>query len=162
MKTFIITFIIVSFGTVFNFSQKKNTVLSEIKNNDVTITLHKFIEFNSSNAKSGNKFIIADVTIENLSDKNIAMGAEYTMGVTLKDASGNEYRSGLRGAGIVSSYLAKNGTGAQDQKAYNLCFGDKFPPKTKARSLLCGFEVPNDVKVVSFGVKKKNLWSNIK
>jgi hypothetical protein len=162
MKTFIITFIIVSFGTVFNFSQKKNTVLSEIKNNDVTITLHKFIEFNSSNAKSGNKFIIADVTIENLTDKNIAMGAEYTMGVTLKDASGNEYRSGLRGAGIVSSYLAKNGTGAQDQKAYNLCFGDKFPPKTKARSLLCGFEVPNDVKVVSFGVKKKNLWSNIK
>jgi hypothetical protein len=162
MKTFIITFIIVSFGTVFNFSQKKNTVLSEIKNNDVTITLHKFIEFNSSNAKSGNKFIIADVTIENLTDKNIAMGAEYTMGVTLKDASGNEYRSGLRGAGIVSSYLAKNGTGAQDQKAYNLCFGDKFPPKAKARSLLCGFEVPNDVKVVSFGVKKKNLWSNIK
>jgi hypothetical protein len=162
MKTFIITLLLVTFGTVFTSSQNKNTVISEIKNDEVAIKLHKFIEFNSSNAKTGNKFIIADITIENLTNKNIEMGAEYTMGLTLKDASGNEYRSGLRGAGIVSSYLAKNGSGAQDQKAYNLCFGDKFPPKTKARSLLCGFEVPNDVKVVSFGVKKKNLWSDIK
>lgn len=90
------------------------------------------------------------------------MGAEYTMSIELKDSKGNEYRSGLRGAGIVSSYLAANPDVKQDQKSYNLCFSDNFPAKTKARSLLCGYEVPKDAKIISFGVKKKNLWTEIK
>jgi hypothetical protein len=90
------------------------------------------------------------------------MGAEYTMSLTIKDANGNEYRSGLKGAGIVSTYLRQFGDEKQDQKAHNLCFSDNFPPKIKARSLLCGFQIPKNSKIVSFGVKKKNLWSAIK
>jgi hypothetical protein len=162
MRTLITFSMVMILVTSIIFAQKKNTAISEIKNDAVTIKLHKLIDFNNSNAKPGNKFLIADVTIENTSGKSIPMGAEYTMGITIKDASGNEYRSGLRGAGIVSAYLAKNGSDEQDQKAYNLCFSDNFPPKTKARSLLCGFEVPKEAKIVLFGLKKKNIWSEIK
>jgi hypothetical protein len=90
------------------------------------------------------------------------MGADYTMSITIKDDKGNEYRSGLKGEGIVSTYLSKNGSEQQDSKAHNLCFSDNFPAKTKARSLLCGFEIPKNAKIVSFGVKKKNLLSTIK
>jgi hypothetical protein len=143
-------------------AQNKTPVISELKNKEVTVKLHRLIEFNDSKAKEGNKFLIADITLENISDKDLEMGAEYTMGITIKDANGNEYRSGLKGEGIVSSYLINGNNNQQDQKAHNLSFGDKFPPKTKARSLLCGFEVPKDAKIVSFGVKKKNLWADIK
>lgn len=160
MKTYFITFLLVAISAIFTLSQNQHAVISEVKNNEVIIKLHKLIEFNDS--KSNNKYLVADITIENISGKSIEMGAEYTMGITIKDASGKEYRSGLKGAGIVASYLAKNGNDAQDQKAYNLCFSDNFPPKTKARSLLCGFEVPKDAKIISFGVKKKNLWGAIK
>ncbi|BDQ03270.1 hypothetical protein [Ignavibacterium sp.] len=141
-------------------AQKKSDVIAEIKNSEVVIKLHRLIEFGG--AKEGNKFLVAEITIENISDKSINMGAEYTMSIELKDAKGNEYRSGLRGAGIVSSYLAANPEVKQDQKAYNLCYSDNFPAKTKARSFLCGYEVPKDAKIVSFGVKKKNLWTDIK
>lgn len=142
--------------------QKKDKPIAELKNNEVVIKLYKLIESNNSGVKNGNKHLIADIEIENISGKSIQMGAEYTMGLTIKDASGNEYRSGLKGEGIVSSYLAKNGNEKQDQKAHNLCFSDNFPSKTNARSLLCGFEVPRDAKIVSFGVKKKNIWTNVK
>lgn len=154
----ILLFIIMS---VINLSaQKRGDVIAEIKNNEVIIKLHKLIEFGG--AKEGYKFLIAEISIENISDENINIGADYTMSIELKDSKGNEYRSGLRGAGIVSSYLASNPEVKQDQKSYNLSYSDKFPPKTKARSFLCGYEVPKDAKIVSFGVKKKNLWSDIK
>ena len=159
MKTYFITILLVAITAIFTLSQNHHAVISEVKNNEVIIKLHKLIEFNDS--KSNKKYLVADITIENISGKSIEMGAEYTMGITIKDASGKEYRSGLKGAGIVASYLAQNGNDAQDQKAYNLCFSDNFPPKTKARSLLCGFEVPKDAKIIAFGVKKKNLWNAI-
>ncbi len=162
MKTRFIIFLLLIFTASISFSQNKNAVISELNNNEVKIKLHRLIEFNDSNAKSGNKFLVADITIENISSSSIEMGAEYTMSITIKDANGNEYRSGLKGEGIVSSYLTKSGSDGQDQKAHNLCFSDKFPAKTKARSLLCGFQVPKDAKIVSFGVKKKNMWSTIK
>lgn len=162
MKTRFIIFLLLIFTASISFSQSKNAVISELNNNEVKIKLHRLIEFNDSNAKSGNKFLVADITIENISSASIEMGAEYTMSITIKDANGNEYRSGLKGEGIVSSYLTKSGSDEQDQKAHNLCFSDKFPAKTKARSLLCGFQVPKDAKIVSFGVKKKNMWSTIK
>lgn len=153
--------ILLLFAVTFQINaQKKSDVIAEINNNEVVIKLHKLIEFGG--AKEGNKFLVAEITIENISDKSINMGAEYTMSIELKDAKGNEYRSGLRGAGIVSSYLAANPEVKQDQKAYNLCYSDNFPAKTKARSFLCGYEVPKDAKIVSFGVKKKNLWTDIK
>jgi hypothetical protein len=155
--------IIIIIFTFFNLSaQNRNLVIAELKNNEVSIKLHRLIDFNDSKAKEGNKFVVADITLENISNKNIEMGAEYTMGITIKDANGNEYRSGLKGEGIVSSYLIKDSHYDQDQKAHNLSFGDMFPPKTKARSLLCGFEVPKDAKIVFFGVKKKNMWGDIK
>ncbi|MDP2363378.1 MAG: hypothetical protein Q8M94_06365 [Ignavibacteria bacterium] len=162
MKTHLITILILTLTEIIIFPQKRNAVISELKNDEVTIKLHKFYEFNDADKKSENKFLVAEITIENISDKSIKMGAEYTMSITVKDASGNEYRSGLKGAGIVSTYLRQYGDEKQDQKAHNLCFSDNFPSKTKARSLLCGFEVPKDVKIDSFGVKKKNLWSTIK
>jgi hypothetical protein len=160
MKTYFLTLLLFVFISVFTLPQNKNVLISELKNNEVIIKLHKFIEFNSQNNK--NKFLVADITIDNISGKSIAMGSDYTMGITIKDATGKEYRSGLKGAGIVASYLAKHGNDEQDQKAYNLCFSDNFPPKTKVRSLLCGFEVPQDAKIVSFGIKKKNLWDSVK
>lgn len=162
MKTCFIILLLITITASIVFSQSKNAVISELKNSEVTIKLHRLIEFNDSKAGSGNKFLIADITIENISPKNIEMGAEYTMSINLKDAAGNEYRSGLKGAGIVSFYLTKTENEKQDQKAYNLCFSDNFPSKTKARSLLCGFQIPKDAKIVSFGIKKKNLWRTIK
>jgi hypothetical protein len=162
MKTHLFTFLFIIFTASLGMSQNKNAVISEVKNEEVKIKLHRFIYFNDSEAKSGKKFLVADITIENVSGKSIEMGAEYTMNITIKDDKGNEYRSGLKGEGIISTYLTKEGSEEQDSKAHNLCFGDTFPAKTKARSLLCGFEVPKDAKIVSFGVKKKNLWSTVK
>ena len=162
MKTYLITFLFIISTASLSVSQNKNAVMSEVKNEEVKIKLHRLIEFNDSDTKSGNKFLVADITIENISGKSIEMGAEYTMNIVIKDANGNEYRSGLKGEGIVSTYLTRSGSEEQDAKAHNLCFGDNFPSKTKARSLLCGFEIPKDAKIVSFGVKKKNLWSTIK
>jgi len=162
MKTYLITFLLTVFAVSIGYSQNKNAVISELKNDEVKIKLHRFIEFNDSNAKSGNKFLVADITIENISGKSVAMGTDYTMTITIKDSKGNEYRSGLKGEGIVSNYLTKSGSEEQDSKAHNLCFTDTFPAKTKARSFLCGFEVPKDAKIVSFGLKKKNLWSAVK
>jgi len=161
MKTYRITFLMIVLSTAI-FSQNKNAVIAELKNDEVKIKLHRFIEFNDSNAKSRKKFLIADITIENISGKSVAMGTDYTMTITIKDSKGNEYRSGLKGEGIVSTYLTKSGSEEQDTKAHNLCFTDTFPAKTKARSFLCGFEVPKDAKIVSFGLKKKNLWSAVK
>lgn len=162
MKTNIFIVALFIFSAAFVLSQNKNAVISEIKNNEVIIKLHRLIDFYDTKAKDGNKYLVADITIENISSKSIEMGADYTMSMTIKDVNGNEYRSGLKGAGIVSTYLAKHGSDEQDQKAYNLSFSGNFPAKTKARSLLCGFEVPKDAKIVSFGIKKKNLWSGIK
>lgn len=162
MKTYLINFLLFALITSLVYSQNKNSVIAEVKNNEVKITLHRLIEFNDSKAKDGNKFLIADITIENISDKKINMGADYTMSITIKDDKGNEYRSGLKGEGIISTYLTKNQDAEQDQKAHSLAFGDNFPSKIKARSFLCGFEVPKDAKIVSFGVKKKNLWSAVK
>ena len=162
MKTHSNILLLILISAAIIFPQKKKSFISELSNNEVNIKLHKLIEFNDSKAGSGNKFLIADITIENKSAKSIKMGAEYTMSINLKDASGTEYRSGLKGAGIISFYLTKTDNDQQDQKAYNLCFSDNFQSKTKARSLLCGFQVPKDAKIVSFGVKKKNLWNAVK
>lgn len=162
MKTRLIIFLLIIIAVTQSYSQNKNAVISEVKNSEVIIKLHRLIEFNDAKAKDGNKFLIADITIENISGKDIQMGAEYTMSITIKDDKGNEYRSGLKGEGIVSTYLSKSGGDEQDAKAHNLAFSDKFPAKIKARSLLCGFKVPVDAKIVSFGVKKKNLWSAVK
>ena len=162
MKKYFVSLLLLTLITLPAIGQNKNKPVAEIKNNEVVIKIYKLVESTNSGAKNGNKYLIADVEIENISGKPIQIGAEYTMGMTIKDASGNEYRSGLKGEGIVSSYLAKNGNEKQDQKAHNLCFSDNFPPKTKARSFLCGFEVPKDAKIVSFGVKKKNMWGELK
>lgn len=160
MKNMILIFALFMFLSFNSYTQKKDDVIAEVKNSEVVIKLHKLIE--TSGAKEGFKFLIAEITLENISDKAINMGSEYTMSIEIKDNKGNEYRSGLKGAGIVSSFLAKNTNYKQDQKAYNLSFSESFPAKTKARSFLCGYEVPKDVKIVSFGVKKKDLWTNIK
>jgi len=162
MKTYLIIFLLTVFAVSIGYSQNKNAVISELKNDEVKIKLHRFIEFNDSDTKSGKKFLVADITLENISGKSVAMGTDYTMSITIKDSKGNEYRSGLKGEGIISSYLTKEGSEEQDSKAHNLCFSDTFPAKTKARSFLCGFEVPKDAKIVSFGLKKKNLWSTVK
>lgn len=162
MKTYQEIFLFLLITTMMVYPQSKNTVISEVKNSEVKIKLHKLIEFNDSKAKSGNKFLISDITIENTSDKKINMGADYTMSITIKDDKGNEYRSGLKGEGIVSTFLTKNENIEQNQKDHTLAFSENFPPKTKARSFLCGFEVPKDAKIVSFGVKKQNLWSTVK
>lgn len=162
MKPSIIIFLLTIFAISIGYTQNKNAVISELKNDEVKIKLHRIIEFNDSDAKSGKKFLVADITIENISGKTIAMGTDYTMSITIKDSKGNEYRSGLKGEGIISTYLTKEGGEEQDSKAHNLCFTDTFPAKTKARSLLCGFEVPKDSKIVSFGLKKRNLWSTVK
>ena len=105
MKTHLIIFLLTVFAVSIGFSQNKNAVISELKNDEVKIKLHRFIEFNDSDAKSGNKFLVADITLENISGKSVTMGAEYTMSITIKDANGNEYRSGLKGEGIISTYL---------------------------------------------------------
>jgi hypothetical protein len=163
MKTLTIIFIIIIF-TFISFAQNTNSIITEVKTSEVSVKLNKLLDFTnfSTKPKDGNKFIVAEITLENLTDKTVAMGSEYTMSITVKDANGNEYRSGLKGAGIVASYLTKNTNYKQDQSANKLAYEDKFPAKTKAKSLLCGFEIPKEVKIVSFGVKKKNMWSAIK
>jgi hypothetical protein len=139
-------------------------VIAEVKSSDVSVKLHQLIDFTNPDTKpkDGSRFIVAEITLENFSNKAVAMGSEYTMSITVKDASGNEYRSGLKGAGIVSSYLIKNTSYKQDQSSNKLSYDENFPAKTKAKSLLCGFEIPKDAKIVSFGVKKKSLSSTIK
>jgi len=162
MKTLAAIFLFTIFSSVL-FAQKNGTI-AEVKNSEVAVKLHKLLDFTNpgTTPKDGNKFVVAEITLENLSDKTVAMGSEYTMSITIKDANGNEYRSGLKGTGIVSSYITKNPKYNQDQAANKLAYEDKFPAKKKAKSLLCGFEVPKDAKIVSFGVKKKNLWSTVK
>lgn len=162
MKTFIAIFLVTVF-TCVPFAQNNGTI-AEVKNSEVSVKLHVLLDFTNpgSKPKDGNKFVVAEITLENLTDKTVAMGSEYTMSITIKDVNGNEYRSGLKGAGIVSSYVTKNPSYKQDQAANKLAYEEKFPAKTKAKSLLCGFEIPKDAKIVSFGVKKKNLWSTIK
>lgn len=162
MKTYFIIFLL--FVSAFAYSQKNNSVLAEVKSSDVSVKLHQLIDFTNpdSKPKDGQKFIVAEITLENFSSKAVAMGSEYTMSITIKDDKGNEYRSGLKGAGIVSSYLIKNKSYQQDQSANKLSYDENFPAKTKAKSLLCGFEIPKDAKIVSFGVKKKNLWGPVK
>ena len=162
MKTYFIIFLLVL--TAFAFSQKNNSVIAEVKSSDVSVKLHQLLDFTNpdSKPKDGQKFVVAEITLENFSSKAVAMGSEYTMSITIKDDKGNEYRSGLKGASIVSSYLIKNKSYQQDQSANKLSYDENFPAKTKAKSLLCGFEIPKDAKIVSFGVKKKNLWSVIK
>lgn len=163
MKTYVITILLIAVASI-SFAQKNSGVIAEVKNSEVSIKLHQLLDFTNpdSKPKDGNKFIVAEITLENLTSKTVAMGSEYTMSITIKDANGNEYRSGLKGAGIVSSYIIKNKHYKQDQEANKLSYDEKFPAKTKAKSLLCGFEIPKDAKIVSFGVKKKNLWSEIK
>ncbi len=162
MKTLASILLLTIFAFV-SFAQNSGTI-TEVKNSEVSVKLHKLLDFTNSGSKpkDGNKFVVAEITLENLTDKAVAMGSEYTMSITIKDANGNEYRSGLKGAGIVSSYITKNPKYNQDQAANKLAYEDKFPAKTKAKSLLCGFEIPKDAKIISFGVKKKNLWSTIK
>ncbi len=162
MKTLASILLLTIFAFV-SFAQNSGTI-TEVKNSEVSVKLHKLLDFTNSGSKpkDGNKFVVAEITLENLTDKAVAMGSEYTMSITIKDAGGNEYRSGLKGAGIVSSYITKNTGYKQDQTANKLAYEDNFPAKTKAKSLLCGFEIPKDAKIVSFGVKKKNLWSTIK
>lgn len=163
MKTFLLI-VLSLISTQFSLSQNDNKVIAEVKNSEVSVKLHQLLDFHNpgSKPKDGNKFVVAEITLENLTARNVSMGSEYTMSVTLKDANGNEYRSGLKGAGIVASYLTKNQNYKQDQAANKLAYDEKFPAKTKAKSLLCGFEIPKDAKIVSFGVKKKNLWSAVK
>ena len=77
MKTYLITFLFIISTASLSVSQNKNAVMSEVKNEEVKIKLHRLIEFNDSDTKSGNKFLVADITIENISGKSIEMGAEY-------------------------------------------------------------------------------------
>jgi hypothetical protein len=163
-KKFLIRFIILFVGSFLsiNLAQSKISAISSIANDEVQISLIKLHSFSSSNNKSGHKYLVAEVLIENLSNKSIKMGSDYSMGLILIDSKGNEYKSGIKGAGIVSEFLTKFSEIQQDQKAYNLSFSDKFPPEAKAKSLLSGFEIPNDAQIVKFGVKKKNLFSEIK
>jgi len=154
--------LIVEVFSVEFFAQNKLNPIAKISNEDVRISLIKFHSFISSNNKTDHKFLVAEVLIENLSDKTINMGADYSMSIIIIDSKGNEYKSGIKGAGIVSEFLTKFPDIEQDQKAYNLSFSDQFPPKAKAHSFLCGYEVPEDVQIVKFGVKKKNLFSEIK
>lgn len=164
MKTRLITLLLITLVVSISFSQNKNGVITEVKSSEVSVKLHQLLDFTNPDTKpkDGNKFIVAEITLENFSNKIVAMGSEYTMSITIKDANGNEYRSGLKGAGIVSSYLIKTKSYQQDQSANKLSYDENFPAKTKAKSMLCGFEIPKDAKIVSFGVKKKSLWSAIK
>lgn len=96
-------------------------------------------------AKSGKKFLVADITLENISGKTVAMGTDYTMSITIKDSKGNEYRSGLKGEGIISTYLTKKAPKSKTQKPTTyvspitfllkqkpgLCYVDLKFPKTQ-------------------------------
>lgn len=142
--------------------QNKLKPVAKVSNDEVIISLIKLHSFSSENNKEGHKFVVAEILIENISDKFINMGADYSMSLILIDSAGKEYKSGIKGAGIVSEFLTKATDIEQDQKAYNLSFSEKFPPKSKAHSFLCGYEVPVDAQIKKFGVKKKNLFSEIK
>lgn len=154
--------LLIALYSVSTFSQNKINPIAKISNDEVRISLIKFHPLSSSNNKSGHKFLIAEIQIENISDKTLNIGSDYSMSMIIIDSDGKEYKSGIKGAGIVSEFLTKFTDIEQDQKAYNLSFSDAFPPKTKARSFLCGYEVPDDARIVKFGVKKKNLFSEIK
>ena len=164
MKTYLLILLLIALTVSISFSQKQQAIIAEVKNSEVSVKLHRLLDFNNSSAKpkDGYKFVVSEITLENLSNKAVAMGSEYTMSISIKDAEGNDYRSGLKGAGIVSYYLIKNNSYKQNQDANKLSYDENFPAKTKVKSLLCGFEIPIDAKIVSFGVKKKNLWSTIK
>ncbi len=161
-NNFIIVCLFVGLISASSFSQNKLNTIAKISNDEVRISLIKLHPFSSSNNKSGNKFLVAEILIENISDKVINMGADYSMSLIIIDSDGKEYKSGIKGAGIVSEFLTKFPDIEQDQKAYNLAFSDKFPAKSKAHSFLCGYEVPDDAQIVKFGVKKKNLFSDLK
>jgi len=162
-KTFFLLtlFCLIILVNQISFAQNKKSFLTTISNDEVKISLIKLHPFSSSNNKDGHKFLVAEILIENVSDKIINIGSEYSMSLVLIDSNGKEYKSGIKGAGIVSEFLTKDSDIEQDQKAYNLSFSDKFPPKTKAQSFLCGYEVPNNAQIVKFGIKKKNLFSEI-
>jgi hypothetical protein len=162
-KTFFLLtlFCLIILVNQISFAQNKKSFLTTISNDEVKISLIKLHPFSSSNNKDGHKFLVAEILIENVSDKIINIGSEYSMSMVLIDSNGKEYKSGIKGAGIVSEFLTKDSDIEQDQKAYNLSFSDKFPPKTKAQSFLCGYEVPNNAQIVKFGIKKKNLFSEI-
>ena len=162
LNYFIIVSLLFVIISVSSFSQNKLNPIAKISNDEIRISLIKLHPFLSSNTKSGNKFLVAEILIENISDKVINMGADYSMSIIIIDSEGKEYKSGLKGAGIVSEFLTKFPDIEQDQKAYNLAFSDKFPAKSKAQSFLCGYEVPVDAQIVKFGVKKKNLFSDLK
>ncbi|MCX7612013.1 MAG: hypothetical protein N2043_10560 [Ignavibacterium sp.] len=157
IKFFIICLTLIS----YIYSQEKVLPIAKISNDEVKISLLNLHSFNSDNNKEEHKFIVAEVIIENISDKYINMGSEYSMSLIIIDADGKEYKSGIKGAAIVSEFLTKFPKFQQDQNAYNLCFSDKFPPKTKVRSFLCGYEVPENSQIKKFGVKKKNIFASI-
>ncbi len=84
------------------------------------------------------------------------------MSLVLLDSKENKYKPSIKGTVIVSEFLSKFPEFQQNQKDYNLSFSDKFPSKSKAQSYLFGFEVPTLEKLLKFGVKKKNLFSDFK
>lgn len=158
----VICYLLIGLFSLSAFAQNKISPISKISNDEVIISLIKLHSFTSDNNKSGHKYLVAEVIVENISDKTLNIGADYTMSLILIDSDGKEYKSGIKGAGIVSEFLTKFPKKEQDQKAYNLLFSEKFPPKTKAHSYLCGYEVPNNASITKFGVKKKNLFAEIK
>ncbi len=147
MKTYLIIFLLTVFAVSIGYSQNKNAVISELKNDEVKIKLHRFIEFNDSDAKSGKKFLVADITLENISGKSVAMGTDYTMSITIKDSKGNEYRSGLKGEGIISSYLTKEGSEEQDSKAHNFVSAIPFLQKQKLDLFFADLKFPKMQKL---------------
>jgi hypothetical protein len=161
MKTHIMIILLMLFSITLITPQNKNAVISELKNNEVSIKLHRLIDFNSSSVKSGYKFLVADITIENTSGKSIEMGAEYTMSITIKDANGNEYRSGLKGAGIVSSYLAKNGMTNRIKKHIIFALAITFLQKQKHDLYFVVLKFQKMLKLFP-SVKKENMWSDLK
>lgn len=154
-------FLIIGLIPYIIVAQNINKPIAFISNDNVNISLLNLIPFNSSNNKDGFKFHVAEVLIKNISDNFINMGAEYSMNLILVDSNDNEYKSGIKGAGIISEFLNKFPNIQQDPKSYSLSFSDKFPPKIKAQSFLCGYEVPENALLVKFGVKKKNLFAEI-
>ena len=48
MKTCLITFLFIISTASLSISQNKNAVISEVKNDEVKIKLHRLIEFNDS------------------------------------------------------------------------------------------------------------------
>ncbi|NWF49965.1 MAG: hypothetical protein HXY49_05435 [Ignavibacteriaceae bacterium] len=169
MKHIILLIISILVSSVFIKAQNNSDIISEIKNDEVIIRLHKLIDFSDIKEemfvkmpKDDHKYYVAEISMENISSKEIDMGGKYTIYLTLKDAKGNEYKSGLKGMSIVSYYNTQKGKSLYNKKSNDLCWGSSFPAKTKARTLLCGFEVPKDAKLTSFGISKYKLWNTIK